>query len=98
MLCTDEDFEIALSIANTFIEHSVIMFNNLPKQEKALPFKGGNKQAFFTALPNKFKREEAVQIGITHNIKERTVGSLLKKLLEQGILTQPEYGFYQKVS
>lgn len=98
VLCTDEDFEIALSIANTFIEHSVIMFNNLPKQEKVMPFKGSNKQAFFTALPVKFKREEAVQIGIAHNIKERTVGSLLKKLLEQGILTQPEYGFYQKPS
>lgn len=98
MLCTDADFEIALSIANTFIEHSVIMFNNLPKQEKAMPFQGSNKQAFFTALPVKFKREEAVQIGITHNIKERTVGSLLKKLLEQGILTQPEYGYYQKAT
>ncbi len=98
VLCTDEDFEIALSIANTFIEHSVIMFNNLPKQEKVMPFKGSNKQAFFTGLPIKFKREEAVQIGISHNIKERTVGSLLKKLLQQGILTQPEYGFYQKVS
>jgi len=98
VLCTDADFEIALSIANTFIEHSVIMFNNLPKQEKAIPFKGSNKQAFFTALPLKFKREEAVQIAITYNIKERTVGSLLKKLLDQGILTQPEYGYYQKVT
>ncbi len=98
VLCTDEDFEIALSIANTFIEHSVIMFNNLPSQEKEMPFKSSNKQAFFVALPHKFKREEAVQIGISHNIKERTVGSLLKKLLEKGLLTQPEYGFYQKVS
>jgi hypothetical protein len=98
VLCTDADFEIALSIANTFIEHSVIMFNNLPKQEKTMPFKGSNKQAFFTALPLKFKREEAVQIAITYNIKERTVGSLLKKLLDQGILTQPEYGYYQKVT
>jgi len=96
VLCTDENFEIALSIANTFIEHSVIMFNNLPKQENVMLFKGNNKQAFYTALPSKFKREEAVQVGISHNIKERTVGSLLKKLLEQGILTQPEYGFYQK--
>jgi hypothetical protein len=98
VLCTDADFEIALNITNTFIEHSVLMFNNLPKQEKIAPFKGGNKQQFFTALPVKFKREEAVRIGIAHNIKERTVGSLLKKLVEQAMLTQPEYGYYQKVS
>jgi hypothetical protein len=98
VLCTDADFEIALNITNTFIEHSVLMFNNLPKQEKIVPFKGGNKQQFFTALPVKFKREEAVRIGIAHNIKERTVGSLLKKLVEHAMLTQPEYGYYQKVS
>lgn len=96
VLCTDEDFEIALSIANTFIEHSIIMFNNLPQQEKSMPFKGSNKQAFFAALPPKFKREEAVLLGDKFKIKERTVGSLLKKLLEQGILSQPEYGYYQK--
>ena len=73
-----------------------LMFNNLPKQENIGPFKGANKQEFFKDLPSKFKREEAVQIGNKHNIKERTVGSLLKKLLNQGLLTQPEYGFYQK--
>ena len=98
VLCTDEDFEIALSIANTFIEHSIIMFNNLPQQEKTMPFKGSNKQAYFTALPPRFKREEAVLLGAKFKIKERTVGSLLKKLLEQGILSQPEYGYYQKTS
>lgn len=98
VMCTDEDFEIALNIANTFIEHSKLMFNNLPKQETQLPFKGANKQEFFQALPTEFKREEAITIAQKYSIKPRTADNLLKKLVEQGFLTQPDYGIYMKSS
>lgn len=97
MVCTDADFEIAVNIANTFLQHSILMFNTLPQQGVSLTFKGDKKKEFFAALPEKFKREDAVKLGLTFDIKERTVGSLLKKSLDQKLLSQPEYGFYQKV-
>ncbi len=98
VLCTDEDFEIALNIANTFVDHSVLMFNNLPKQESFGPFKGANnKKKFFEALPQKFKREEAVAMGEKYNLKVRSIDNLLKDLCSKGILTKPEYGLYEKV-
>jgi len=97
MLCKDEDFDIALSIVNTFIDHSVLMFNNLPKQEKVQVFKGGdNKRMFYEKLPKKFKRDEAVRLGESLKMKVRTIDNLLKKLCEQDMLSKPEYGLYAK--
>lgn len=97
--CTDADFELALHIANVYLQHSILMFNNLPKQEESGPFKGANnKKKFFEALPQKFKREEAIQIGSKHNLKSRTTDNLLKDLCEKGLLDRPEYGHYQRVA
>lgn len=95
--CSDIDFEIALTLTKTYIQHSVIMFTNLPKQGEQGPFKSGeNKKKFFDALPNKFKRKEAIEIGKKYDVGERSVGSFLKSCL--GIyLQQPDYGSYEKI-
>jgi len=99
VLCTGEDFEIALNIANTFVDHSVLMFNNLPKQDSMGPFKGANnKRDFFEALPPQFKRDEAILLGQSHNLKPRTIDNLLKDLCGKGLLAKPEYGHYQRVA
>jgi hypothetical protein len=95
--CLDEDFESALTLIEVYLEHSIIMFNNLPKQDDQGPFKSGdNKKQFFDALPNRFTRKEAVELAITYNLAERTVGSFLKNCLGN-YLVQPEYGVYEKV-
>lgn len=95
--CSDIDFETALTLTKTYIQHSVIMFTNLPKQGEQGPFKSGeNKKKFFDALPNKFQRKEAVEIGKKYDIGERSVGNFLKSCLGK-YLTQPKTGFYEKV-
>lgn len=96
--CSDIDFETALTLIQTYLQHSIIMFENLPKQEESGVFKSGqNKKHFFDALPNQFTRKEAVNIGNSFNIKERTVGTLLKNCLGTH-LQQPEYGVYEKMN
>lgn len=95
--CSDIDFETALTLTKTYIQHSVIMFTNLPKQGEQGPFKSGeNKKKFFDALPNKFQRKEAVEIGKKYDIGERSVGNFLKSCLGK-YLEQPDYGFYKKI-
>ena len=80
--CLDIDFETALTLTKTYIQHSVIMFTNLPKQGEQGPFKSGeNKKKFFDALPNKFQRKEAIEIGKKFDIGERSVGNFLKSCL-----------------
>jgi hypothetical protein len=73
------------------------MFNNLPKQGEQGPFKSGEKKKqFFDALPLEFKRKEAIEIGKTYKLSERTIDNLLKDCLVT-LLTQPDYGVYKKI-
>lgn len=98
VFCTDEDFEMALHIANIYLQHSLLMYHNLPKKEETGVFKGkSNKKKFFEALPKNFKREEAIQLGIQYKLKSRSVDELLKSLLNT-LLTQPSFGYYEKVN
>lgn len=95
--CLDEDFESALTLVEVYLQHSIIMFTNLPKQEEQGPFKSGeNKKQFFDALPNRFSRKEAIELAKNFNIAERTVGSLLKNCLGTHLI-QPVYGVYEKI-
>ncbi len=95
--CSDIDFETALTLTKTYIQHSVIMFTNLPKQGEQGVFKSGsNKKQFLEALPSKFQRKEAVEIAKRFNIGERSADMFLKSCIGK-YLTQAEYGFYEKI-
>jgi len=95
IVCTDDDFHTAFSIAEVYKEHALLMFMALPKSsEIKLEL---NKQKFFDALPiEEFTRAEAVSIGAAIGIKERTIGKYLSNLLGS-FLDQPlKYGPYLK--
>ena len=57
--CSDEDFDIALLMVKVYQEHAVFMFKELPKNgsvtDKAM-------KSFYDALPDAFRRKEAVQL------------------------------------
>ncbi len=96
--CTDEDFNIALSLAKIYLQHSILMFNNLPKQTESSQFKtGDNKRSFFKALPAEFARHEAVAIGSKYGMAARTVDDLLNSLLNTH-LAKPKPGHYCKIN
>lgn len=94
--CLDVDFESAVSLIKTYLQHSIIMFNNLPKQGEQGPFKAGeNKKLFYDALPNEFQRKEAIEIAVNFNIKERTADNFLKTCLGK-YLIKSDTGLYKK--
>jgi hypothetical protein len=96
MYCSDLDFKTALTLIDVYLQHSVIMFENLPKQEEGGVFKSGsNKKMFFDALPSSFQRKDAVELAKKFNISERSVATFLKSCLVK-YLIQPEYGLYSK--
>jgi hypothetical protein len=97
IFCSDIDFETALALIQVYLQHSIIMFENLPKQESGGVFKSGkNKKLFFDALPKRFIRKEAIELAKSFNIGERSVGTLLKNCLGTHLI-QPEYGVYEKI-
>ncbi len=97
IFCSDIDFDVAMSLIKTYLQHSVIMFTNLPKQGEQGVFKSSeNKKRFLEALPVSFKRKEAIEMAKKFNLKERSVDSFLKSCV--GIyLEQIEYGTYTKI-
>jgi hypothetical protein len=97
VICTDEDFTTAMQLVKIYLQHSLLMFNNLPKQGEATQFKtGDNKRKCFEALPQTFTRQQAVTIGSQFSLSARTVDDLLKSLVPQ-YLSKPKAGTYQKV-
>ena len=95
--CSDVDFKSALALTKVYLEHSIIMFTNLPQQGEQGVFKSGkNKHMFYNALPESFQRKEAVAIGEMFEIKPRSVDSFLQTCIGK-YLEQPKPGFYKKM-
>lgn len=96
--CTDEDFNTVLQIVQTYLEHSLLMFNNLPKQNETMQFQSGDgKRKFFEALPTEFTRKEATEIGTKFKLAARTVDDILKSATGY-TLTKIKAGLYQKAT
>ncbi|OSZ80205.1 hypothetical protein CAP36_02840 [Chitinophagaceae bacterium IBVUCB2] len=97
IICTDEDFNTALIIVQTYLQHSLLMFNNLPKQNESMQFHSGDgKRKFFEALPKEFTRKEATEIGTKFKLSARTVDDVLKSCLGVS-LTKIKAGSYQRI-
>ena len=93
--CTDEDFDLALQMVKVYEQHSVFMFNELPKAstvtDKAM-------KDFLDALPQKFRRKEAILIADEKfKIKSRSADTYLSKLVANKWLSQARIGNFEKV-
>jgi hypothetical protein len=97
IVCTDEDFTTALRLAEIYLHHSILMFNNLPKQSEATQFKtGDSKRKFFEALPEEFTRQQAVEIGKQFQLSPRTVDDILHNATGKA-LEKLKAGHYRKL-
>jgi hypothetical protein len=98
VFCSEADFNTALLIAQTYLQHSLLMFNNLPKQSAYISFHGGDsKRKFFEALPAEFTRKQATTLGAQFKLGARTVDELLKTALGK-TLSKLKPGTYCKIS
>jgi hypothetical protein len=97
LVCTNEDFSTALHLAGIYLQHSLLMFNNLPKQTETTSFKtGGNKRKFFDTLPQEFTRQRAVEMGKSFDLAARTVDDMLRNAIGK-LLEKPKPGMYRKL-
>jgi Protein of unknown function (DUF3987) len=98
IFCEDQDFEIALTIIKSTIDHSIRVSNIIAIDEK------GSKQRMtvretmlFSRLNSQFKKSEALEIGIEIAIPPRTIGYILKKWTTDKFLNKISNGVYQKL-
>jgi hypothetical protein len=90
MICSDRDFETAMTIATTLEKHAISVFKNLPNNELK-----GIKLTFFEKLPAKFDRKGylkvAGELGIPARTAEKYIGRFKVKLLNH------EHNNYTKI-
>jgi len=97
MVCSDQDFHLALRLSRLYLEHSLIIFNSLPREDKKVVFtEAPNKEAFYNSLPSTFTRADAITLGNNYHLSTRSIDGLLKKLLESK-LKKSGTGLYEKV-
>ncbi|HUM50629.1 MAG TPA: DUF3987 domain-containing protein [Chitinophagales bacterium] len=97
VFCSDVDFDNTMLIIKTYLQHNILMFNNLPKQNDSLQFYAGDhKRKLFEELPNEFSRKEAIELGKSLNLSPRTTDVVLKVALGKSI-TKIKAGYYQKI-
>jgi len=90
-------FLAALELINVYLNHSILMFNNLASQSEPITYKmGNNKKAFYEALPQSFQRKEAIELGAKHSLSERSVDDFLKNSVPK-LLFKPKTGWYEKL-
>jgi hypothetical protein len=95
--CNQNDFNIAKKLIRIYLEHSLIMFENLPKSSKHSITKRPTKiDELFASLPSSFKRQDAVLKAPEFGLSVKTVDNFLRD--EKGkSLHSPKAGEYEKV-
>lgn len=98
MHCLDSDFQNALLIATTYLQHSIILYHNLPNQGESTNYiTGDNNRRFFEALPEEFTRKDAIGLAKSFDIKERSADMLLRNAVGE-LLTKVKTGVYRKIN
>lgn len=90
MICSDLDFQTAMTIATTLEKHAIAVFQNLPNNDLK-----GAKLKFFEKLPPQFDRQGylkvAEELGIHPKTAEKYIGQFKPKLLSH------EHNLYSKL-
>ncbi len=96
LVCSDTDFQTAMSIVNALIDHASFVFSQLPA-ERAFVSKGKTKkQLFLDALPKEFNRKGYLEITAKMNINPKTAEKYLAEFKKAGWINHAEHNKYTK--
>ena len=89
MICSEIDFQSAISIATTLERHAIAVYQNLPNNELK-----GIKLKFFEVLPKQFDRQTYLKTAAELGIKEKTAEKYIGQF-KSGLLNH-EHNLYTK--
>lgn len=91
LICSDIDFETALTIVKTLEKHAAKVFQNLPNNKLK-----GIKLNFFNELPHQFNRQQYLKTALSLQIKEKTAEKYISQFRNTSILRH-EHNRYTKI-
>lgn len=102
LICADSDFNTALAMVKVLLQHSVTVYQSLPRHDFYRPrgHRGTNdkRQAFYNALPDSFDRFTYLRTAAALNVTEKTAERYIAEFCKAGQLTHPANDKYQKPS
>lgn len=104
LVCTDADFDTALAMVKVLLQHTVRVFQALPRRTERR-FRQDRRQrtesymqTFLAALPDAFSRSGYLQTAADMGINEKTAERYIAELCKSGMLEHPASGQYVKPS
>ena len=104
LVCTDADFDTALAMVKVLLQHTVRVFQALPRRTERR-FRQDRRQrtesymqTFLAALPDAFSRSGYLQTAADMGINEKTAERYIAELCRSGMLEHPASGQYVKPS
>ncbi len=94
LVCADDDFNTAMQMTKTLIQHAAHVFTLLSPQPADK--QGDKKTAFLNALPQRFDRAKYLEIAKQLNIPDSTADKQIKKYCTAKLLERQTHGTYQK--
>ena len=102
LVCSDVDFNISLSVVKVLLNHTVKVFQSLPRKSSN-PIRKGRKQLaaaarekFLSELPDSFDRPTYLSVAASLNIPVKTAERYLSESIKSGLLDHPSNGLYIK--
>lgn len=97
IVCSDKHFEMALQLAEVYLQHSLCVYRELQGASKTIDKK---LLQFFNGLPDEFTRDMAQESFKGTELKGSTswIDKSLKRLIEYNYIVKPDYNVYRKIS
>ena len=98
LYCHDGDFECAIIISRTLLQHTERVYTELSNHDLCRPAgQGQNRRSqLLELLPDEFGTSTAQELAAKLNIPRRTVERYLAEWNKEGILTKVAFGQYSK--
>ena len=96
--CSDEDFEIALSMVGTFIRQAEKLFLTLPKSDKRYEVLKTNEQKLLESVNDDFTFNQILDQGEQLDIAKGTIERYLRKYIKYNLVDRYKQGHYRKIN
>lgn len=92
--CADTDLSLAMFLVDKSLDDALELYQSLPEIKAA---NINNKTCLYNTLSDEFTRSEAIEIGKSLSIAERSTDRYLKEFVIKNLLQQRSKGNYKKV-
>jgi len=96
-MCSDTDFQAALSMVKVLVKHSSYVFSELQQEVKVTRPKD-RKEQFLDLLPETFNRQDYFDLARSLSIQEKTAERYITIFCEKGLICRDQKNSYINIS